>query len=572
MKPKPPLSSDAAALRRRAEASLREQHPEAGPARNEAETGRLLHELQVHQIEMEMQNLELQQANETVESEKEKYSDLYDFAPVGYVTLDHEGTIHETNLACSSLLGIERSRLVRRRFGLFVSPAGLPEFNDFLKKVFAGESRESCEVSLPQEGKPPVEVRMEAVAAASGQECRVVVTDLTERKRAEADRLVLSKLESTRILAGGIAHDFNNLHAVILMNLELGLMLAPAGEELALRMEQAKKAALLAGSLAQQLTTFAEGGAPVRKPTSLSAVIRESARLTLSGSRVLCEFLLPPDLWPVEADAGQIGQVIRNLALNAREAMPGGGLVIIRAENVILNGQKQPSLPPGEYVHLSITDRGGGVAKEVLPKIFDPYYSTKHRGVQKGMGLGLTIGHSIMQKHGGAISVESEAGMGATFHIHLPACRKTIVLEKAAASKEFHRPGRILLMDDEEGVRTMVGATLRRMGHEVELAEDGQRAVEIYRNAKDLGQPFDAVILDLTVRAGMGGQETIQALLRLDPKVKAIVMSGYAGDPVVLEYEQHGFKGALAKPFDYAKLQEILSQVMGNGSGSQATP
>ena len=199
--------------------------------------------------------------------------------------------------------------------------------------------------------------------AASGRECRAVVTDITEHKRAEEDRLILNKLESTGILAGGIAHDFNNLLTVILLNLDLAQALIPPGEELAHLLEEAKQAALTSGGLTQQLITFAKGGAPVRKPTRLSGVIQESVRLALSGSRVRCEFSLAEDLWLAEVDAGQIGQVIRNLVLNAREAMPEGGVISVRAENVVLGPHEHPSLPPGDYVRVSIADQGGGIVQ-----------------------------------------------------------------------------------------------------------------------------------------------------------------------------------------------------------------
>jgi PAS domain S-box-containing protein len=566
MQTKPPPSPDAAELRRCAEERLRKQHPETGRARTETDTQRLVHELQVHQIELEMQNDELQHARNEMEVGLEKYSDLYDFAPVGYLTLDREGTIQEANLTAASLLGIERSRLLKRRLGHSFSTADLPVFTAFLTKVFESKVRQFCEVTLLREGKPPVEVRIEAAVAASGRECRAAVADITERKRAEMDRLILGKLESTGILAGGIAHDFNNLLTVIFLDLELAQALTPPGEELAHCLEEAKNTDLTACGLTQQLIAFAKGGAPVRKPTRLSGVIQESVRPALSGSRVRCEFSLADDLWLAEVDAGQIGQVIRNMALNAREAMPEGGAISVLAENVVLGSAENPSLPPGDYVRVSIADRGGGIAKEALPKIFDPYFSTKQRGDQKGMGLGLTICHTIVQKHGGAIAVESEVGGGTTFHIHLPACRKLLGEEKVSVPKILPRPGRILVTDDEEGVRKVIGVSLQRMGHEVELVEDGQRAVEVYGSAKGQGRPFDAVILDLTIRGGMGGQEAIQALLKIDPTVKAIVMSGYANDPVVLEPERHGFKGVLAKPFDSDRLRKVLARVMGPGS------
>ena len=275
-----------------------------------------------------------------------------------------------------------------------------------------------------------------------------------------------------------------------------------------------------------------------------------------------CEFSLAEDLWPAEVDAGQIGQVIRNMVLNAREAMPQGGVVSVRAENVVLDSHGQLSLPPGEYVRVSIADQGAGVAKDVLPKIFDPYFSTKQGGKQRGMGLGLTICHAVVQKHEGAIAVESAVGVGTTFHIYLPAIRRSGGEEKAAAPAGVSRPGLVLVMDDEDAVKTVVGLTLKGLGHEVELAENGEMALEVYQKARSLGRHFDVVLLDLTVRGGMGGQETIQALLKIDPSVKAIAMSGYAQDPVILEPERHGFRGGLAKPFTGDQLKEILARLM----------
>jgi PAS domain S-box-containing protein len=563
MQMKPNLGLDAAKLRRRAEERLRERQPETGPARTEADTQRLVHELQVHQIELEMQNEELRKARDEMEAGLEKYSELYDFAPVGYLTLDRAGTIREANLTAASLLGIERSRLVKRRLGFCVSAGDLPAINALLARVFKTKTREFCEVTLLKERMPPVEVRLEAVVAASGRECRAVLADITEHKRAEEDRLILNKLESTGVLVGGIAHDFNNLLTMILLNLELAQTLIPPGEELAGLMAQATQATLTSSGLIQQLLTFADGGAPIRQPTHLSGVIRDAMSLAASGSRLRCDFFLAEDLWLADVDAGQIGQVIRNLVLNAREAMPKGGVISVRAENVVLGPQEHSSLPPGDYVRVSLADSGGGIPKKLLSKIFDPYFSTKQRESPKGMGLGLAICHTVIQKHGGAIAVESEPGVGTTFHLLLPASRKLLPEEKASRPANRPRGGRILVMDDEEVVRRLVKRLLEQEGHEVELVEDGQRAVGAYESAKGEGRPFDAVILDLTIRDGVGGKETIRELLKIDPAVKAILMSGYAKDPVVMEPERYGFKGVLAKPFDKLQLQEILARVLG---------
>jgi len=376
-----------------------------------------------HQIKLESQIEKLQKAKDELKARLKKYTDLYDFAPVGYLTLDREGTIQEANLTAARLLGIARTRLVKRPFGHSLSVADLPVFTAFLTKVFECKVRQFCEVTLLKEGKPPVKLRIKAVAV-SGRECRAVMSNITEHKRAEAERLIMNKLEATGILAGGLAHDFNNLLTIILLNLELAQRQVPPAQEVAHRLEGAKMAASKASDLTQRLITFAEGHQLNRKLTSLSEMIEASVHLALSGSRVRCEFAMAEGVWPADVDAGQIRQVIRNLALNAREAMPEGGLISVRAENVVLGLQENPSLPPGDYVRVSVADQGGGISKEVLPKIFDPYFSTKRRGIQKGMGLGLTICHTIIQKHGGAIAVETVLGVGTTFHFYLPASRK----------------------------------------------------------------------------------------------------------------------------------------------------
>lgn len=573
MKPKEPstpaspdISNDSADLRRRAEARLKEGGTAPSRPAEEAELQCLLHELQVHQIELEMQNEELRQARDEMEAGFEKYSDLYDFAPVGYLTLDREGTVKEANLTSAKLLGIDRSRLLKRRLGLSVSAPELPVFRTFLTKVFEDKVSDSCEVTCLREGKPPVEVRIEGSVTASRRECRVVLTDITEQRRVEKDRLILNTLESTQILAGGIAHDFNNLLTMVFLNLELAQSLIHPNKELTRLLEEAKHAATTSAGLTRQLLTFARGGGPVRKPNRLSGMIQESVRFAVSGSPVRCEFSLAENLHVVEVDVGQIGQVFRNLALNAREAMPQGGVISIRADNVVLGPHEYPGLLPGDYVRVSVADQGVGISNEALSKIFDPYFSTKQRGEQKGMGLGLAICYSVVQQHGGAIFVESELGGGTTFRLYLPASTKLLPKERAFVPRIPQRNQKVLVMDDEVEVRKLVGRLLELMGHEVELVEDGQRAIEIYESAKGQGRPFDVVLLDSTNRGGTGGSNAIGALLKVDPSVKAIVVSGYTDDPMVLDPDSYGFKGVLVKPFGTVRLREILSHVLEHGT------
>jgi len=571
----PPNTNNSAELRRRAEARLHEQREGLATAdknqRSEADTQRLLHELEVHQVELEMQNAELRDARDKTEALLEKYTDLYDFAPVGYLTLDQAGNILEANLNASKMFKSTRSALINRRFGQFISATDVAAVDLFRQNLFADKVRHSCEATLNVAGGSPLPVQLEGIAFEEGQACRITLTDISALKQAEADRLVLNKLESTGILAGGIAHDFNNLLTVILLNIEMAQIIKPMAEEQLVYLEEAKKSGFLARDLTAQLVTFSAGGAPVRRPVFLAELIKKSVQPALSSFSVRCEFSLAVDLWQVDVDPEQIGQVIRNVMLNACEATPPEGLIVVRALNIVLDAPEPAFLPAGEYVRVSITDQGLGIPKDVLPKIFDPYFSTKQRGTQKGMGLGLTICHSVLQKHKGAITVESAVGTGTTFHIYLPVGRK---LARATGSKPAcaFRAGKVLVMDDEEALREAVAFTLSHLGHTVELAKNGEQAIELCQNAKRLNRRFDLVILDLVVNEGMGGQATIQALLLIDPHVKAIVMSGNVLDPVMLQPERHGFQGALAKPFNGQILQDFVSGVMGNSAGSKAVP
>jgi two-component system, cell cycle sensor histidine kinase and response regulator CckA len=553
---------ESAERRRRATQLLRERHPNSGEVRSEVDTQRLVHELHVHQIELEMQNEELQQARDLMEAGLEKYSDLYDFAPVGYMTFDREGTIQEVNLFAVGLLGIDRTYLLKRRFQAYVTPSEVPAFHAFLENVFESKIKESCELTLVNSNQRSIPVRVEATLAASGRECRAVVMDLTQRKQIEESRLILSKLESTGILAGGIAHDFNNLLTVILLDVELALATVPTDADFARYLEDARQTVFLARGLTQQLIMFATGGSPNPEPLCLLDLIQQTVRTALSGSRVQCEFSLANDLWLVEADESQLGQVFCNLALNARESMPDGGLISVRACNQAIHPGDGLSLPAGDYVCISIVDRGVGMSKTLAAKVFDPYFSTKRRGTQKGMGLGLTICQTVVQKHGGTILVESEERIGSTFHLYLPACRRLPSPPRSAPQLLGPLPVKVLVMDDEEGVREVMQILLQRMGSEVAVVSEGALVVEAYKNAKAQAQPFDVVILDLTVRAGMGGQEAMRALLNMDESVRAIVMSGYADDPVIMEPQRHGFRAVLLKPFTSDELRAALVQVL----------
>jgi CheY-like chemotaxis protein/anti-sigma regulatory factor (Ser/Thr protein kinase) len=374
----------------------------------------------------------------------------------------------------------------------------------------------------------------------------------------EEELLRTEKLESIGILAGGIAHDFNNLLTAILGNISLVRLCVDPEDDIYERMVEAEEASLRAKDLTQQLLTFSKGGAPVKKIVSISELVRESAIFALRGSDVKCDFSVPDDLWAVEVDEGQISQAIQNLIINADQAMPEGGTIHASCKNVTICEDDIKILKDGRYVMISIKDHGVGIPEENLEKIFDPYFTTKERG----SGLGLATTYSIIKKNGGHITVESEVGVETTFHIYLPASKKRPIKKEKRGKRADIIKGKILVMDDEEMVRLVARTMLKRIGYEVESANDGAEAIELYKKAKELGQPFDAVIMDLTVPGGMGGKEAIKKILDVDPEVKAIVSSGYFNDPVMADFKRYGFCGVVAKPYTIRELSEVLSALM----------
>ncbi|MDP2916407.1 MAG: ATP-binding protein [Dehalococcoidia bacterium] len=393
----------------------------------------------------------------------------------------------------------------------------------------------------------------------------LVFRDITELQRLQEEQLKVAKLESIGILAGGIAHDFNNLLTAIMGNIGLARRyMEPQGKAFE-RLNEAEKASVRAKDLTQQLLTFSKGGAPIKKTAAISELIKEIAAFALSGSDVRLELSLPEDLWAVEVDEGQMSQVIQNMVINADEAMPAGGTLNISARNTAIQRMGALPLPKGNYVQIDLKDEGIGMSKQQLARIFEPYYTTK----QKGSGLGLATAYSIIKNHGGHITAESTQNVGTTFHIYLPASRKpATVRKKPVREKPVRGKGRILVMDDEEIIRAMLLKMLTLAGYHVEPTKDGAEAVELYRKARESGQPFDAVIMDLTIPGGMGGKETIERLLKIDPEAKAIVSSGYATDPIMSEYKKYGFSAVVTKPYSVSQMEETLRSVLRKSFGS----
>ncbi len=386
----------------------------------------------------------------------------------------------------------------------------------------------------------------------------IVFQDITEKQKIEAELLKTAKLDSLGILAGGVAHDFNNILAAILANLQLATMKLKQHQDITRYLDSSIETTRKASELTKQLLTFAKGGNPVKKSASITNLVKDTVQFALSGSKVKAEFHFPEGLWVLDIDEGQISQVINNLTINAEQAMPAGGILEIYGENVFFETKGQYN--PGRYIKLTVKDHGIGIPSGIINKIFDPFFTTK----RTGNGLGLSTSYSIIKKHNGYLEVESKPGIGTTFYIYLPASMETLIQTEIKKELAVCGEAKILLMDDEDTIRNAGGEMLALYGYKVTLARDGRETVESYKKAMEIGEPYEVVIMDLTVPGGLGGIETMAILRRIDPEIRAIISSGYASDPVMSEYEKYGFSGVVTKPYKYGELIKVLNSVIDN--------
>ena len=497
---------------------------------------------------------ERNQARAALQDSARTMTNILENTTDGFFAVDSEWNLTYLNAEAEAMLGRKRDELLGgllwEKFPELVGSV----FQTNYEKVMAEQVAIEFEAS-DTSGKSWFEVH----AYPSNGGVSVFFRDISERKKTESERLTKSKLESLGTLAGGIAHDLNNILTVISGNIGLAQIEAPADSGNLLGfLSKAGQAAQHAAHLSSQLLTFSKGGAPLKKVVSIGELLERSAEFALYGSNLRADFDIAVDLWKAEVDAVQIEQVMNALMLNAREAMLHGGTVRVRARNVVVEENGHALLAAGRYIKISITDRGTGISEELQTKIFDPYFTTKATAT----GLGLAISYSIVKKHGGLLLLESSSAEGSVFSFYLRATEHAVSTPEArVAGRPFHyNHQRVLIMDDEAAIRELTSQLLGTLGYEVTAVPDGLEAVRLYERALRRGEHFQAVILDATVRGGMGGVATIERLRSMDPKVNAIICSGYSDEAALSEFLAYGFRGALPKPFTRSELADALQR------------
>jgi PAS domain S-box-containing protein len=496
-------------------------------------------------------------------AEKERLATTLRSIGDGVITTDAAGAVLDMNTVASRLTGFSveeaRGKSIDELYRLF-DDAGQTQvvlaWRSALATGTAIESPAFVQLANRDGGMLPVSDCMSPIRDAEGNTHGLVLVfrDVTERRRMFANIVRADRLEALGVMAGGIAHDFNNLLGGVFGYMDLAEQesLEPNVKS---SLAMAKSVFVRARDLTQQLLTFAKGGTPIKRTMAIGPVVRESVQFALSGSKVACQFDLPDELWPCDVDKNQIAQVIDNLSINAVQAMPNGGQLRVTAKNESIP-VGHGILAPGDYVTIAIADSGVGIPANVLDRIFDPFFTTK----RMGSGLGLATCHSIMQRHGGAIDVLSTPGVGSTFTLWLKAAQRAAHSERPQDAIRHHGSGVVVVMDDEEYLLGVMSRGLQRMGYEVALAKHGAAALDVWQSLEVRAPSVRAAFLDLTVRGGMGGKETAQALRAAGFSAPLFATSGYSEDPVMAHPTAFGFTASLGKPFSLQELAAFMDE------------
>ena len=502
---------------------------------------------------------ERNQARTELQEAVGKMTDILEKTSDGFFAVDRDWKFTFVNRQAEKLLDRHREDLIGKDFWV-----ELPEFTrDAFEKNYRRAMSEQVAIEF-EASDPSGKVWFELLAYPSGGGVSVFLRDVTDRKRVEEERLTTDKLESLGTLAGGIAHDLNNLLTVISGNIGLAQIEAPGSPANLLSfLSRAGEAAQHAAQLSNQLLTFSKGGTPLKRVVSISDLVTQAAEFALHGSNLRSDLDIQAGLWRSAVDPAQIEQVINALVINAREAMPRGGIVRVSARNLEIDANSGLLIRPGRYVKVQVADNGGGIENRLVTKIFDPYFTTKSTGT----GLGLSISYSVVKKHGGLLHLEHTSADGSTFTFYLPATDSEPPAPEPTLENEIFsfNHQRVLVMDDEAAIRDLTSELLGTLGYKVTTVPDGAEALKKYELAMRTGETFQAVILDATIRGGMGGVATMERLRDLDPNVTAIICSGYSDDAALAEFLTYGFRAALPKPFTRHELANVLQRAFEPG-------
>ncbi|MBN2039296.1 MAG: PAS domain S-box protein [Spirochaetes bacterium] len=483
---------------------------------------------------------------------------LADLAPANIIIVDNMGNILYANEQCFRTYGYSKEEFMKINIWDLEKEKNI-ENHSVRVREYIETGNASFEIThICKDGsEKSLQVYARAIRWEGKDAMLSVSTDLTQAKRTEEYLSRTQRLDSLGVLAGGIAHDFNNLLGIIFGYIDLALASCSKNSEIAGYLEKSINGLNRSRDLTQQLLTFSRGGSPVKKTASLVPLLKEAVKFSLSGSNIESIFNIDEDLWLCDFDENQISQVIDNLTINAQQAMPSGGVITITAKNVELKDDDNPGLSEGNYVKISFVDTGAGIPSKIIQSIFDPFFTTK----EKGNGLGLTTAYSIIKKHGGDISVNSGQAKGTAFHILIPASSNQVTAPFTDDTTSHHGSGRVLVMDDEVLMLDITRIMLTEMGYEVVTVLDGARAIEAFTDSFTENNQFKAVILDLTVRGGIGGKEAIREIRNIDKNVKVIASSGYSDDPVISNPAEYDFTDSIKKPYNKNQIMALFNRL-----------